>query len=110
MDSPSASSYHVGESKGAGAWPDRRNRTPRTDGGDKEANMSDETAREIAEREIGHAEDKRKTPERRTYRSGDGRRRSNASKAHKEAPERATDAPPRAPAGPSTDPRRFNRV
>jgi hypothetical protein len=42
--------------------------------------MSEETAREIAEREIGRSDEKRKTPERRTYRSGSGRRGDNSSK------------------------------
>ena len=73
--------------------------------------MSDETAREIAEREIGRADDNRKTPERRAYRSGDGRRRKGESKAGKPEPEGGrSPVPPRSPAGASRDQRRFNRV
>src|SRR6202044_813371 len=89
MDSLLRCSYDVRESKRIGAWPDRRNCTPRINGGDKEANMSEETAREIAEREIGRADDNRKTPERRAYRTGDGRRRKTAASGRKQAPERA---------------------
>jgi len=81
------------------------------DGGDKEANMSDETAREIAEREIGRAEDKRKTPERRAYRTGDGRRRKTAASGRKQAPERAASPiAPRSPGGRPADQGRFHRV
>jgi hypothetical protein len=111
MDSLLRCSYDVGESKRIGAWTERRNCAPRIDGGDKEANMSEETAREIAEREIGRADDKRKTPERRAYRSGDGRRRKSVSKAPKQAPEGASNPiPPRSPAGASANQRRLNRV
>jgi hypothetical protein len=111
MDSLLPCEYDVRESKWIGAWPDRRNSTPRIDGGDKEANMSDDTAREIAEREIGRAEDKRQTPERRAYRTGDGRRRKTAAKARKQAPEGAVHPiPPRPPSGRPADQRRFNRV
>ena len=71
--------------------------------------MSEETAREIAEREMGRPDEKRKTPERRSYRSGSGRRGANPSKArsrganggnHAEKPGGSTD---------SVDQRRFNR-
>jgi hypothetical protein len=97
--------------KRIGAWPDRRNGTPRIDSGDKEANMSEETAREIAEREIGRADDNRKTPERRAYRTGDGRRRKGVSKAGKPAPEGVRNpVPPRSPGGAPADQRRFHRV
>jgi hypothetical protein len=73
--------------------------------------MSEETAREIAEREIGRADDKRKTPERRTYRTGDGRRRKSVSKARKSASEGAANpVPPRSPADAPADQRRFHRV
>jgi hypothetical protein len=50
--------------------------------------MSEETAREIAEREIRRPDEKRKTPERRSNRSGSGRRGPDASKARS----RGTDA------------------
>lgn len=72
--------------------------------------MSDETAREIAEREIGRTDDKRKTPERRAHRSGSGRRQNGESKMRKEMPK--GNPPPVAPssASSSTDQRRFNRV
>ena len=73
--------------------------------------MSDETAREIAEREIGRAEDKRMTPERRANRTGDGRRRKSVSKARKQAPEGAANpTPPRFPERALADQRRFNRA
>jgi hypothetical protein len=73
--------------------------------------MSDETAREIAEREIGRADEKRKTPERRAYRSGDGRRRKTVPKARNQAPEGSSSSiPPASPAGRPADQRRFNRV
>jgi hypothetical protein len=73
--------------------------------------MSDETAREIAEREIGRADDKRKTPERRAYRSGDGRRNKTASRARKPAPgDAANRIPPRSPESTPADQRGFNRV
>jgi hypothetical protein len=111
MDSLVRCSYDVGESYRLGARSDRRNCAPRIDGGDKEATMSEETAREMAEREIGRADNKRKTPERRAYRTGDGRRRRSVSKARKEAPEGASSPnPPRSPAGAPADPRRFHRV
>ena len=42
--------------------------------------MSEETAREIAEREIVRPDEKRKTPERRNYRTGSGRRRDHSPK------------------------------
>jgi hypothetical protein len=51
--------------------------------------MSEETEREIAEREIGRSDDKRKTPERRSYRTGSGRRRSNASKNRPGGPDKS---------------------
>jgi hypothetical protein len=110
MDSLLRCSYDVRGLKRIGAWPDRRNGTPRNDGGDKEANMSDETAREIAEREIGRADDARKTPERRTYRAGDGRRRKAESKAGTPAPGDDPNPVRRSPASPPADQRRFNRV
>jgi hypothetical protein len=111
MDSLLRCTYDMRGFKRIGAWPDRQNCTPRSDDGDKEANVSDETAREIAEREIGRADDKRKTPERRAYRTGDGRRRKTVSKARKPAPEGAAHpVPPRSPAGAPADQRRFNRV
>lgn len=74
--------------------------------------MSDETAREIAEREMGRAEDKRKMPERRAYRTGDGRRGKNGSKARKQATEKsaASRVPPQSPAGQPADQRRFHRA
>jgi hypothetical protein len=98
------------ESKPIGAWPERRNCTPRIDAGDKEAPMSEETAREIAEREIGRADDTRKMPERRAYRTGDGRRRKSGSRPRKESAEGAANPiPPRSPAAPANQ-RRFNRV
>jgi len=111
MDSLLRYSYDMRESKRIGAWPDRRNCAPRIDGGDQEAHMSEETAREIAEREIGRADDNRKTPERRAYRAGDGRRRKSVSKAGKPAPEGVRNpVPPRSPADAPADQRRFNRV
>lgn len=74
--------------------------------------MSDETAREIAEREIGRAEDKRKTSERRAYRTGDGRRGKSGSKARKQVTEEsaASRVSPRSPADAPADQRRFHRV
>lgn len=69
--------------------------------------MAEETAREIAEREMGRADEKRKTPERRSYRSDSGRRRSNSSKTRP----RSTSNNPQEPGG-ATEPvdrRRFER-
>jgi hypothetical protein len=54
--------------------------------------MSEETAREIVEREIGRPDEKRKTPERRNYRTGRGRRRDNAPKNRPGDPDKG-DAP-----------------
>ena len=65
--------------------------------------MSEETAREIAEREMGRADDKRKTPERRSYRTGNGRRRDNASKNRPSGPGKSGSS------AQSADQRRFNR-
>jgi hypothetical protein len=66
--------------------------------------MSEETAREIAEREIGRPDEneKRKTPERRSYRSGSGRRGDKSSKNRNgsQKPAGSTD---------SVDQRKFNR-
>jgi hypothetical protein len=71
--------------------------------------MSEETAREIAEREMGHPDEKRKTPERRSYRSGSGRRGDNSSKKRPLGSKGSKN--PQKPAGSaeSVDPRRLNR-
>ena len=82
--------------------------------------MSDETAREIAEREIGRTGDRRETPERRAFRTGDGRRKNSAANPRRKgtkpatggSPEPTSEAPTiHSPAGPSAaDQRRFNRI
>jgi hypothetical protein len=94
------------------AWPDKKERV----------DMSDETAREIAERETGRAtDDRRETPERRANRSGAGRRQ-NATPSTRRKPTKPTVGP--VPTGgqeddtaPSSsgdhsaaDQRKFNRV
>ena len=68
--------------------------------------MSEETAREIAERQIGRTDENRKTPERRNYRTGNGRRRGNSSKNRPSGPGK-TEKP--SSAARSADRRRFNR-
>jgi len=68
--------------------------------------MSEETAREIAEREIGRTNENRKTPERRNYRTGNGRRRGNSPKHRPGGPDKTQE--PSSSAG-SADRRRFNR-
>ncbi len=84
--------------------------------------MSDETAREIAERETGRSDDRRETPERRTNRAKEGRRKNMpANPRHKPAQtvinpstEPSLEGPPSQAlgAGDSTamDQRRFNRM
>jgi hypothetical protein len=94
-----------------GAWPDRRMSVPGIAGVDKEATMSEETAREVAEREIGRTSDeKRKTPERRAFRTGNGRRRNNGSKRREQGTEAPPRPTPRSSGAPSGDQRRFNRT
>jgi hypothetical protein len=111
MDCLLGRDYDVRGFRMIGDRPGRRNGPPEIDGGEKEADMSDETAREIAEREIGRTDDKRKTPERRAYRSGNGRRRSSGQKPHKEMSQGTPrPVPPPSSAGSSTDQRRFSRV
>jgi hypothetical protein len=112
MDSLLGCSYDERELKRIGAWPDPRHSPAENQRRRQGGNMSDETAREMAEREMGRAEDKRKTPERRAYRTGDGRRGKSGSKARKQATEEsaASRIPPRSPAGREADQRRFHRV
>jgi hypothetical protein len=71
--------------------------------------MSEETAREIAEREIGRADDKRKTPERRSYRTGNGRRRDYSSKNRPSGPAKSGTPAKLGSSAQSADQRRFNR-
>lgn len=72
--------------------------------------MSEETAREQADREVGRTNDKRKTPERRSYRAGSGRRRNDSEKERPEAPGNVANPIPQHPPSPSPDQRRFNRL
>lgn len=68
--------------------------------------MSEETAREIAEREIGRSDDRREAPERRAHRSGDGRRRGSAAGGRRNKGPKLTEnpSPKAAPEAPSTHP------
>jgi hypothetical protein len=76
--------------------------------------MSDETAREIAERETGRTDDRRETPERRANRSSDGRRKSAAASPRRKGTKPETTGNPAReiqtvhPSG--ADQRRFNRM
>lgn len=72
--------------------------------------MSEETAREIAEREMGHSDDKRKTTERRSYRIGTGRRRGNAVKNRPGGPDKGGNPPKPSTSAESVDQRRSNRA
>jgi hypothetical protein len=71
--------------------------------------MSEETAREIAEREIGRTDEKRKTPERRSYRTGNGRRRSNTSRDRPTGPNNGGSQPRPGSSSDTVDVRRFKR-
>lgn len=72
--------------------------------------MPEETAREIAEREIGRRDDKRKTPERRSYRTGSGRRRNNASKNRPGGADKSGKQVKSGASGEAFDSPRLNRV
>ena len=78
--------------------------------------MSEETAREVAEHEIGRTEDRRKEPERRTNRATEGRRRNSLGNSRRKGPKPAASSLPeasqeRTPLNPSSaDQRRFNRM
>lgn len=84
--------------------------------------MSDETAREIAERETGRSDDRRETAERRANRAGEGRRRRSTTNPRSKpaktvinpSTEPSLEGPPSQATGAvdptAMDQRRFNRM